>query len=146
MFILPNSGARASKNLPFPFQCIIFQKGQMFDAPSSSPGGDRDMCHWVFCRKFNIGQLLFDAFSIYSVLLAESSSKINLLSNSSALFQKWQMVQKLIYFLLVASPGANGALWAASWRGVRLVLIMEFLDLKKMDLWKYSVPHLQFAG
>ncbi len=52
----------------------------------------------------------------------------------------------LFYCVLAALPGTNGALWAASRRGVRFVLIMEFLDLKKMYLWKYSVPHLQFAG
>ncbi len=28
-----------SKDLPFPFQCIIFQKWQMFDVPTSTPGG-----------------------------------------------------------------------------------------------------------
>ncbi len=45
----------------------------------------------------------------------------------------------------MVSPVLNDALWAASRRGVRFVLIMEFSDLKKMDLWKYSVPDLQFA-
>ncbi len=33
------------------------------------------------------------------------------------------------------------------WRPLsRFVLILEFLDLKQMGLWKYSVPHLRFAG
>ncbi len=47
----------ASKNLPFPFQSIIFKNWKMFDAPSSTPGGDTDMRHWVF-----VGNLILDNF------------------------------------------------------------------------------------
>ncbi len=34
----------------------------MFEAPSSTSGWDRVCIQWVFCRKFNFGQLLFEAF------------------------------------------------------------------------------------
>ncbi len=47
---------------PFPFLHII-SKRAIFEAPSSTPGGDRDMppC-WLFCTQFNAQQPLFEAF------------------------------------------------------------------------------------
>ncbi len=62
------------------------------------------------------------------------------------IFDKVVVFKLFFWIKLAASPGATGTLWAASRRGVRFVLIMEFLNLKIMDLWKYSAPHLQFAG
>ncbi len=41
--------ARVSKDLSFPFLCIIFQKGQMFGAPLSPILGEIEFgIHWVF--------------------------------------------------------------------------------------------------
>ncbi len=76
------SKLKGSKDLPFSFQCIIFKKWHIFEALGSM-FGEIDICyHWVFCRKLNFLQYLFEAFFKQSILLAAFSPKVNLLFHS----------------------------------------------------------------
>ncbi len=52
----------------------------MFGAPSSTPGGDRDMRPGVFCRKFICEQLLFEAFFDIIRFLQSSAQNDRLLA------------------------------------------------------------------
>ncbi len=59
---LPIVELGVSKDSLFAFQCIIFKKWQMFGPLSPHLGDIEICCYWVFCRKLNFGQLLFEVF------------------------------------------------------------------------------------
>ncbi len=62
----------------------LFHKWLIFDAPNSTPGRNRDMRHWLFQRKFNFRQLLFEALLWYLI----QKSCFNLLIGRSYIFHK----------------------------------------------------------
>ncbi len=42
---------------------LYFKNGKSLELPTSIAGGEIEMCvHWVFCRKFDLIQFLFEAF------------------------------------------------------------------------------------